>query len=266
VKLALRLTLLLLLLHPIGGGWLHPAFLALAVAGLALPPLLTHPGLWLGLTGLGAWRVVSDWPLADNHAYLLVYWFLAIAIAQRAADPAAVLSWNGRALIAGVFAFATLWKLISPDYLDDRFFRVALIEDRRLEHVVSSFSAAQPAELDALRSRLAEHADGPAPALPSDAVLEPERLRALARAATWGTFAGEASLALAFLAPLGVLRHVLLIGFCAVTYAVAPVHGFGWLLLAMGVAHLPAGAGGLRAGYLACFGLLILYAGLPWLR
>jgi hypothetical protein len=42
------------------------------------------------------------------------------------------------------------------------------------------------------------------------------------------------------------------------------VVGFGWLLLAMGVAQCPADARGLRAAYLACCGLLILYAG-PWL-
>ena len=48
MKLALRLTLLLLLLHPIGAGWLHPAFLALAaLVGLALVVPLGVLGYWM---------------------------------------------------------------------------------------------------------------------------------------------------------------------------------------------------------------------------
>ena len=46
-----------------------------------------------------------------------------------------MLAWNARALIGLAFAFAVLWKLLSPDYLDGRFFRVALVEDHRLEPI-----------------------------------------------------------------------------------------------------------------------------------
>jgi len=115
VNLALRLTLLALLLQPIGSGWLRPSILALAAAGLLFPGVLLQPTLWLALVSLTAWRVVSGWPLADNHAYLLVYWCLAIALVRLAPDPDRALAWNGRALIGLAFAVALLGKGLTPD-------------------------------------------------------------------------------------------------------------------------------------------------------
>jgi hypothetical protein len=261
MTLALRLTLLLLLLRPVGSGALRPSILALAVAGLLVPRLLRHPALWLALAGLLAWRVIADWPMADNHAYLLAYWCLAVALARLTDDPPRVLAWNGRALIGLAFAFATLWKLLSPDYLDGRFFRVTLVEDERLERVATTLGGV---DRDALLARRAFVAGRPGgAALASAAPEEPARLRALALAATWLTLALEAAVALAFLAPLGrlrPLRHALLLAFCAATYAIAPVVGFGWLLLAMGVAQCPPGARGTRLAYVGAFLLLIFYA------
>jgi hypothetical protein len=258
VTLALRLTLLLLLLRPPGSGWLRPSILALAVAGLLLPRVLRHPALWLALAGLLAWRVIAGWPLADNHAYLLVYWCLAIALARFAPDPARALAWNGRALVGLAFAFATFWKLLSPDYLDGRFFRVMLVEDERLERVATTLGGIEREALLERRAFVTGQADGAARAVPE----EPARLRRLALAATWLTFALEAAVAVAFLAPLGRLaglRHALLLAFCAGTYAIAPVVGFGWLLLAMGVAQCERGAHRLRLAYVGVFALLVVY-------
>jgi hypothetical protein len=261
MTLALRLTLLLLLLRPPGSGWLGPSILALAVAGLLMPRVLRHPALWLALAGLLAWRVIEGWPLADNHAYLLAYWCLAIALAHLAPDPERVLAWNGRALVGLAFAFATLWKALSPDYLDGRFFRVTLVEDERLERVATTLGGIDRDALLERRAFLTRPAD--APALARAVPEEHARLRRLALAATWLTLALEAAVAVAFLAPLGRivwLRHALLLAFCAATYAIAPVVGFGWLLLAMGVAQCGPGARRARLAYLAVFVLLIFYA------
>ena len=260
MTLALRLTLLLLLLHPIGSGWLRPSILLLACAGLVLPRLLPHPVLWFALALLGAWRVVAGWPLADNHAYLLAYWCLAIALARLAPDPQRALAWNGRALVGLAFAFATLWKLLSPDYLDGRFFRVTLVEDQRLERFATALGGIDRDALLERREFVAQHVDGPG--LAGAAPPEPPRLRRLALAAAWLTLALEAAVAVAFLAPLGRrawLRHGLLLFFCATAYAIAPVASFGWLLLAMGVAQCEPGARRLRLAYVAVFALLVLY-------
>ncbi len=132
VDLALRLTLLALLLRPIGNWMIRPLILSLAALGVVLPGLLRKPWLWLTLAVLTGLRVVLDWQLANNHAYLLCYWCLAISLALVSPDTHACLALNGRLLIGWAFAFATLWKLaLSPDYLDGRFFRVMLLTDLR---------------------------------------------------------------------------------------------------------------------------------------
>jgi hypothetical protein len=57
-----------------------------------------------------------------------------------------------------------------------------------------------------------------------------------------------------------------LIGFCVLTYALAPVAGFGWLLLALGLAQCDPQERGLRTAYVATFFLVLVYAGVPWTR
>ena len=44
----------------------------------------------------------------------------------------------------------------------------------------------------------------------------------------------------------------------------APVAGFGWLLLAMGLAACPMEAWRLRAAYVGCFALLVLHHEISW--
>ena len=134
VDLVLRLTLLDLLLRPVGGPGVRAALLALAAAGFVLPKLLRAPPLWWAITFLVTVRVLLDWPLSDNHAYLLCYWCGAVALALSCDDSDAFLAHNGRWLIGLAFAFATLWKAaLSPDFLSGVAFRVTLIVDPRFE-------------------------------------------------------------------------------------------------------------------------------------
>lgn len=48
------------------------------------------------------------------------------------------------------------------------------------------------------------------------------------------------------------------------TYAFAPVAGFGWLLAAMGLAQCGVGARALRRLYVGAFMLVLVYAEVPW--
>jgi hypothetical protein len=77
----------------------------------------------------------------------------------------------------------------------------------------------------------------------------------------------EAMLAWAFLAArpatLHAARHLLLMVFAAVTYAVAPVAGFGWLLAAMGLAQCGEQQQVLRLAYVGVFALITIYAETP---
>jgi hypothetical protein len=184
--------------------------------------------------------------------------------APRARAGQRALAWNGRALVGLAFAFATLAKLASPDYLDGRFFRVTLVEDRRLERFVEVLGGLDGDALHARRAYVGEY--GPGPALARAVPPEPPRLRGLARAATWLTLALEAAVAAVFLTPLARnawLRHALLLLFCATAYAIAPVASFGWLLLAMGAAQCAPDARRTRLAYLCVYALLVLYYAAP---
>jgi hypothetical protein len=49
-----------------------------------------------------------------------------------------------------------------------------------------------------------------------------------------------------------------------VTYAIAPVAGFGWLLLTMGVALCRADQQKLRAAYVVTWFVVLFYSEIPW--
>jgi len=267
--LARRLTLVALLLHPVGGAWTRPAIALCAAAGLLFETVRRQPSFWAALFALAAWRVLGAWPLGDNHAWLLAYWLLALLLATRARDGDARLAWNGRMLIGLVFAFATLWKLIAPDYLDGRFFLVTLIDDARLEAFTQLAAGLDGGEISALRDLVREHTDGIRPPAASDPEL-PARLLGLAGALTLSLLALESAVAVSFLAPvasrLARARHALLLGFCAAVYALAPVEGFAWLLLSMGVASCETTRIRTRRAYLLVFAFVLLASRWPWLR
>ena len=90
----------------------------------------------------------------------------------------------------------------------------------------------------------------------------------LAQVATWWTVCLEATVALTFLWPgtgwVARQRHLVLAVFCATIYAVAPVVGFGWLLLVMGVAQCEPERTAVRSVYLGLFFVLLVYQALPW--
>jgi hypothetical protein len=264
LELALRLTLLDLLLQPIGAGWVRPAVLLLAAGGLLTRPVLRSPWLWLGLTLLTGARVLMDWPHADNHAYLLAYWCLAASLALASPRPEVFLAHNGRWLIALVFTFALFWKLTSPDFVDGTFFRVMLVTDVRFDGL-SRLAGMTPAALEELGAALRQHADGPTQTLPIPA--QPAVLRLLGLAATGWTLLSEGLVAGLFLWPSGRgpsrARDAALLIFCATTYAAATVEGFGWLLLAMGMAQCSPERGRTRLVYVAVYALILVYRELP---
>jgi hypothetical protein len=268
VNLALRLTLLSVLLRPIGAGLVRPCILGLAAAGLLLPGLLRRPGLWMALTVLTGLRVILDWSLADNHAYLLCYWCLAVLIALCSRDPSACLSLNGRLLIGLAFFFAALWKVgFSPDYLDGRFFRVTMLTDPRFAGFVQLVGGLVPEQLNELRAFVTQHVDGQF-VEPSLLPAEPLRFLQLARFTTLWTVVIEGAVALSFLWPVGRTvskgRDAVLLTFCVTTYAVAPVAGFGWLLLALGIAQCEPGRRKAQLSYLIVFALILFYRDGAW--
>jgi hypothetical protein len=73
----------------------------------------------------------------------------------------------------------------------------------------------------------------------------------------------EGAVAITFLWPFGRMisqwRNAALLLFCATTYAVAPVEGFGWLLIAMGITQCDPAWRKTLFLYLAVFLLILFY-------
>lgn len=293
----LRLTLVILLLRPPGDDTLRGITWLAAALALALPSLTRSSWTWLTLAALVFARIAADWPLADNHIYLLGYWCLGVGLcltlrppshasaasvatsaidrrsreAITAADqPAAKIGAIGamsRWLVGCTFLCAIVWKgVLAPDFLDARFFRVTLIADERFADLARSVGGLSDAQLLANRAALAPLPPGQEP-LDGPILVEPPALRRLGLVLTWGGIALEASLAWAFLiawpAALHRGRHVLLAAFALITYAAAPVAGFGWLLAAMGLAQCDQQQRALRVLYVAVFAIVTIYAETP---
>jgi hypothetical protein len=264
----LTLTAIILLLRPLDVWWLAPFVLAASCLSLVLRSVRRAPIMWLLLAVLVAARIVLVWPLSDNHIYLLTYWCLAIGLALADPRPGATLATSSRWLLGAAFALAVLWKaVLSPDYVDGRFFRVTLLTDQRFADASLLFGGLTPDQMAENRKFLEALPDG-AELLTPPTFIEPPRLQVFAKVATWGGLALEALIALLCLSPahraLELARHVALLLFCATTYALAPVAGFGWLIATMGLAQCRPPQRTLRTAYIAAFLLVLLYSEIPW--
>ena len=263
----LRLTLIELLLRPAGPWGILPFILLIGCAGLIFTNVLRSPITWFALSGLVAARILADWPLPDNHIYLLAYWCLAVALALRSPISSVTLTRSARLLIGFAFALAVLWKgILSPDFLDNRFFRVTSLIDERFKGSVLLFGGITKNELKQNREYLQALPEG-AELLDPPEMVDPPTLRRFAWISTWGSILIETAVAITFLIPsrrFYWLRHAALLLFCMVTYPFAPVAGFGWLLTVMGMAQVYPEHRLLKGVYIAAYFLILLFAEIPW--
>ncbi|MFI5076727.1 MAG: hypothetical protein ACHQRO_05260, partial [Vicinamibacteria bacterium] len=177
----LCLTAIALLLRPMGPWFVRPAILAVAVLMILSPAMLRSALAWSAIAAMVAVRIADDWPLADNHIYLLGYWALAIALSLRNAGGEDTLAFSSRWLIGLAFVFAVLWKtMLSPDFLDGRFFRVTLLTDARFGDAAQLIGGLSAEQLDANRKALQLLPAG-AELLEPPAIVEPARGRSSSR-------------------------------------------------------------------------------------
>jgi hypothetical protein len=267
MELALRVLLLVLLLDA-SLFWFQRLPLQIACGlGLLLPGLARDARFWVALAALTAWPLFWNWPFSDNHDYLRAFAAVSVALALAAREPGVSLRTSARLLIGGTFFFATLWKLaLSPDFLDGTFFRVTLLSDPRFHDLAVLAGGASWETLDAFDAALREFLAGRPAGWPG-AFVEPGGLRPLALALTLFTGVIEVAITAAFLWPrLARWRNALLIAFGASTFAFASVRGFGWLLMALGVAQCEDDERRARIGYVVTLFLIEIYRSVPWSR
>lgn len=273
ILLVCRLALLYFLFKPVGEWYVRVPLLSLAAVGLLSSRLATSRILWSALSLLVVLRVADNWEWVDNHAYLIVYFCLAILCALWTPEPRRTLAGAARLLVGGVFLLAVLWKaLLSPDFVDGTFFRATALSDPRFEEFCLLVGDLSPAEhdanLDAVRALKADPTIGV-----TDPLVEPAALVRAARWSAWSTLVLEALVAVLFLIPerwqrrwVWRLRHLSLVLFAVATYPFATVTGFGWLLVILGVAQTRPSDRRLRTIYLALFAAILVLGLVPWSR
>jgi hypothetical protein len=266
-EIALRASLVLLFLYPADDPGLGLPVRALTAVMLIGPGLARSFKLWVAVTlalGLALW---PDWHSIDNHDYLLFYWALVCTIAVRGPDTQRILAWNGRLLIAFVFALATIWKLAGGQYLDGTFFSFELLTDSRLAILATPATGLLVDQINANRELINALMLFPGAGLTVTLQSAPG-IEAWARILSYGTVAIEGALAVAFIAlyrrPDLDLPNWMLIAFNLATYSLAPVLGFGFVLTVMGFAQCPADRRDTRIAYVLSF-LFVQLAPLRWI-
>lgn len=235
-------TLVILLLTTEATWALQIGTQVLCAAALVDRRLLRSAVYWFALLAVYVVGVSGVVTLIDNHEFLLGYWLLALGLSRLQTDSTAGLATSARLLIGLSFAFAALWKGITPDYTGGTAFHAYLLFDPRFVGIVPAFTSLTSVEAAAnykTYETLVAIADG-AVSVP---VADVPGVRWIALGMTWWTLLIEAAVALVFLVParsaMGRARHVVLLVFLFTTYALAPVKGYGWLLVAMGLAGAP---------------------------
>lgn len=264
------LTMVHLLVGTADSGLLFAPLAAWFALGAALPRLLRTPLFWYVTATILGTGVYLTWESADNHRYLFVYWSLALCCAfslPRAQQPLA-LAITSRWLIGLCMLLAAAWKIASPDYLSGSFFHFELLADERFAHFASWTSGLSLEQLTKNRTLRESLVAGQLTGVKLSQVqlhFTPT-LTAIAKVLTWWTLGLESLVAGLFLAA-GVVRcrarlvlvaNLTLLLFAATTYAVAPVRGFGGILMLLGLAQCESEQKKLRYVFLAAFVLMQL--------
>lgn len=218
-----------------------PVF-AFALPALVSPGLRAKPWMWLAIAASLVLGVAPNWFEADNHKYVSIYWAIALACARWVtSSQGEVLACNARFLLAGCMFFATLWKAISPTYLSGEFFEFSLLTDGRFATFLNTMT---PLDAEVIESNHKAYNAVRSGLHPPGSYVElgfAPSVATIALLCTYWTIMIEGLLALVFLLPASRvptwLRDGSLIAFGATTYFLAPVPGFGCLLMLMGMAQ-----------------------------
>jgi hypothetical protein len=255
LDLVILLTLLLLIMRAPTppGSLVH----LMCFAGIIYRPVTRQPAFWFTLVAL--WVLIflpNNWASADNHKWLIIYWALALGLAMRSTRPLQVLATNARLLIGLVFLSATVWKIVSPDFPDGGFFHLTLLTDVRFTQLAEIVGGLDDGASSSNRAAI-DAWDDPTGAVTAATLQDGSRVAALAQLMALCTIVLEGLVAVAFLAPerwkIARVRELFLLLFVVATYPIAPVVGFGWLLVVMGLAQSRLRRPGAEAVYVLAF-------------
>lgn len=260
------MTILLLLIYPTHFWYVVLPIRILCIGGLLYPAWQKNYRFWLIIASIVLVGDLYNWFSIDNHKYLLAYWCLAICFSLRSSDIREALRINARLLIGLCFLFATIWKIFSPDFLNGTAFHYFLLSDGRFANVVDLIGGLSKQILRENRLAISDLSAAMSN-LESVVLQDSFGVIVLSKVFTfWGGII-EALVAIAFLLPKGnwlsKIRDLFLLTFVITTYAIAPVMGFGWTLIIMGISQADTTLKNIRLYYILAFILLQIYL-FPW--
>ena len=268
IELVLLMTLILSLLFMDHSRPLMGILYIFVPVALLFTKVAKSPIYW---TVFGVLILIGFLPLlrtADNHIYLTVYWILAVALCLWTRNQGHSLALNAQLLIGLCFAFATLWKLLSPEFMDGTFFYFTFLTDGRffdfaeLTAGVMQDSRFHNIEVyESLKSSMNR--------IDSKTLLSSKYLSNISVFMAYWTVFIEGWIALAFLVPnrfkLSKSRDIPLLIFMVTTYPIATVRGFATLLAVLGFAQSQNQNRYMRLVYIIIFIAVPLFS-LPYER
>ncbi len=264
--LALRLTLLLLILHGSDSWQLDVPLQLLCGIALVSLPLTTSVVVWLAIAGASILVNAFQWYFIDNHKYLIVYWCIVCALATAAKDTDEVMSTNARLLIGISFLFATGWKLLAGEYWDGSFLHYTFLTDPRVDIAASWLGNLGEDQLAENRRVVGALASQPASGIGAS-LTTTDRLRISTLVMSYWTLFIEALVAVAYLVRrpswFHAARDYFLMAFICTTYFLLPVVGYANALALLGFTQCEVDRKRTRLLYLVVF-VIVQLTQIPW--
>ena len=236
-ELILRLSLLFLLLYS-GDHWFSRIPLAaLSISGFIWRDLVHQSKFWFLAACFVFFEVSLHWFEADNHKYLTCYWFLTLAIisGRPLSERPLLLRRHARMYLTLCMAFAVVWKFINRDFMDHSFFELTLLTDSRFMYFTKYMTGLSLSDLYWNQDLISQFASS---AQSSLALRKNVGVEQLARFMTYFTLIIETLIPISFcFFPQRLFPHFILVFFILVTYPIASVIGFAWLLIIFGLSQ-----------------------------
>jgi hypothetical protein len=238
----LRLSALLVLIVGTASGVFSALMLIPAVLIVASPSHLRSAPVWWSLCALLAVGHLWRWYDIANHRWLMLAWTMACAWSVSRGDVMRVLRVNARLMIAIAFMAGAIQKLVFGGWYDGLYLELYAHHQPWFATALGVGDSQVHSGLSLLRWGVIDELVLP--------LSEVGRSRLPLIAVSWAVIVGELAIGCLFMAKPGprvvTWRTWSLLAFAWIAYPLAPVRGFGWLLLIMTAATLPPESGHLR--------------------
>ncbi|SNT25427.1 hypothetical protein SAMN05421640_2974 [Ekhidna lutea] len=271
IEFALKATLVLFLFSEwvTGDEWVYMMpIMILSAFGLMVPGLHKNRIVWYILSIVFILKTNSQWWTQDNHLFVNMYWVITIAFVLSFKNWRQLLVKNSRAIIGLVFLFATIWKVLSPDFMSGSYFHFTFLTDSRFVEESDILGDLSQADLASNIRSLKESA------LSNEAtqaaLITNQKIRSVTKLITWHTIIIESLLALLFLLPqrysITRYRNYLILVFALTTYLVMPIHSFAWLLIAITISQTGEDEKMDRFLLILSLPLMLIYKHIPFMQ